>query len=180
MTGKLIAYFIYLMNNFRNRIRMRHYRYICGSIGEGVKLYEGVRFHNALNLYIGNNVAMNNDVWINAYGKVLIGDNTIIGPRVIIHSSNHKFDKLDIPIQKQGHTMEPVIIEDDVWIGASAIILPGVRVGKGSVIAAGAVVTKDIPPYSIAMGVPAVVEGNRRQSEEEYQTHPKSEYKSQS
>ena len=59
-----------------------------------------------------------------------IGNNVIIGPRVVIHSANHKYNDPDIPIQKQGHIFKKVMIEDDVWIGAGAIILPGVQIGK--------------------------------------------------
>jgi len=74
----------------------------------------------------------------------------------MIYTSNHRFDRTDIPMIDQGNT-EPkaVVIEDDVWIAARAIILPGVRIGKGAVIAAGAVVTKDVPPYTVVGGIPA-------------------------
>ena len=140
---------------------MKYYRSICGSVGKNVNLYEGVRVHYPQNLFIGDNVAMNNGVWINAVGGVHIGDNTIIGPKVVIHSANHRFERLDIPIQKQGHAKKAVVIEEDVWIAALCVILPGVRIGRGSVIGAGAVVTHDIPPYSIATGAPATVKKSR-------------------
>ncbi len=82
----------------------------------------------------------------------------MMGPDVVILTQNHKFDRLDIPMLDQGFKDEqPVTICDDVWIGARVIILPGVTVGKGAIIAAGAVVTKDVPEYAIVGGNPARV-----------------------
>jgi len=151
-------------DRWSERIRVRYYSHICGSMGSNVRFSEGVLVQNPSGLFIGNNVGINRDVWINAGGRVEIGDDVIIGPKVIIHSANHKFDSLDIPIRLQGWVKLPVVIEEDVWIAGGVIILPRVRIGKGSVIAAGAVVTKDIPSYSIAMGVPAAVKGSRKTS----------------
>ena len=79
-----------------------------------------------------------------------------MGTDVTIITRNHRFDRTDIPMMEQGFEEErPVYIGNDVWIGDRALILPGVHIGDGSIIAAGAVVTKDVPPYSIAAGVPA-------------------------
>lgn len=95
-------------------------------------------------------------------GNVKIGNHVMMGPEVIIYTQNHRFDRIDITMDEQGFSDEKaVIIEDDVWIGARVIILPGVTIGKGSVIGAGSVVTKTIPEYSIAVGNPAVVKKNR-------------------
>ena len=111
----------------------------------------------------------------NAVGDVSIGDhtriglhNTIIGPVVIgshvnlaqgitITDLNHIFSDPQKRIDEQGVSTDQVIIEDDTWIGANAVILPGVTIGRHSVIAAGAVVTKDIPPHSLAAGIPAKI-----------------------
>ena len=111
----------------------------------------------------------------NAVGDVIIGDhtrvglhNTIIGPVTIgshvnlaqgitVTALNHNFADSEKRIDEQGVSTTPVTIEDDVWIGANAVVLPGVRIGNHSVIAAGAVVTKDVPPHSIVAGVPAKV-----------------------
>lgn len=108
-------------------------------------------------LVIGDRVALNFNVIINADrgGKIRIGNNVIIGPMVIFRSSNHKFEKLEVPIRDQGSEPGYIIVEDDVWIGAGAVILPNVKIGKSSVVGAGSVVSKDIPPYSIAVGNPA-------------------------
>lgn len=111
----------------------------------------------------------------NAVGDVEIGDhtrvglhNTIIGPVKIGHhvnlaqgitvtALNHNFDDTTKRIDEQGVNTNPVTIEDDVWIGANAVILPGVTIGNHCVVAAGAVVTKDIPPHSLVAGVPAKI-----------------------
>lgn len=111
----------------------------------------------------------------NAVGDVIIGDhtriglhNTIIGPVTIgchvnlaqgitVTALNHNFEDSDKRIDEQGISTTPVIIEDDIWIGANAVILPGVTIGNHSVVAAGAVVTKNVPPHSLVAGVPAKI-----------------------
>lgn len=111
----------------------------------------------------------------NAVGDVIIGDhtrvglhNTVIGPvnignhvnlaqSITVTALNHNFADSEKRIDEQGVSTTPVIIEDDVWIGANAVVLPGVKIGTHSVIAAGAVVTKDVPPHSIVAGIPAKV-----------------------
>ena len=91
-------------------------------------------------------------------GKTIIGNNVMMGPDVCIYATNHRFDRTDIPMNKQGIDVErPIVIDDDVWIGARVIILPGVHIGTGAVIGAGAVVTKDVPAYAVVGGNPARV-----------------------
>ena len=111
----------------------------------------------------------------NAVGDVVIGDhtriglhNTVIGPvkignhvnlaqGITVTALNHNFADANKRIDEQGVSTNPVTIEDDVWIGANAVILPGVTIGNHCVVAAGAVVTKDVPPHSLVAGVPAKV-----------------------
>ena len=111
----------------------------------------------------------------NAVGDVIIGNhtriglhNTIIGPveignnvnlaqGITVTALNHNFSDSNKRIDEQGVSTSPVIIEDDVWIGANAVVLPGVTIGNHCVVAAGAVVTKDVPPHSLVAGVPAKV-----------------------
>ncbi len=117
---------------------------IYGSaIGEGLK--------------IGNNSSIGPYSYIGCSGYIEIGDNVMMSPRVSIYAENHLFDHPDLSIKEQGVKREFVKIEDDCWIAANTIILAGVTIGRGSVIAAGSVVTKDIPPYSVVGGVPAKV-----------------------
>lgn len=116
-------------------------------------------------LKIGNNVGINHYCFIGVRGNVIIGDNVIFGPRVNVFSENHNFDKLDIPIKNQGVTKKDTIIGNDVWIGANASIMPGVKIGNSCVIASGSIVTKDIPEYSVVAGAPAKVIKNRKNKE---------------
>jgi len=113
-------------------------------------------------LKIGNNSNIGPYAYIGCSGSIEIGDNVMISPRVSIYAENHVFDRTDMLMKEQGVVRQFVKIEDDCWIAANSIILAGVTIGKGSVIAAGSVVTKDVPPYSIAAGVPAKVIGSRR------------------
>ena len=134
----------------------------CKEVGQNLIVKSGVIILCPERLIIGDNVAINNNVWINAAGGISIGNYVIIGPNTVIHSANHKFDDIDIPIQKQGHYFKHTVIEDDVWLEAAVVVTPGARIGRGSVIGAGAVVVGDIPPYSIAVGVPARVMKSRK------------------
>ena len=108
-------------------------------------------------LSLGNSVGMNYRVSIDAScgGEIIIGDHVMIGPNVVMRSSNHRYDDLKKPRQLQGHVPGVIRIEDDVWIGANAVILSGVTIRRGAIIAAGAVVTKDVDSYAIVGGVPA-------------------------
>jgi len=108
---------------------------------------------------IGDNCAFNYNVMINADlgGKITIGDDCMIGPYSILRASNHKFASLDMPMNIQGHTPGQILIGNDVWIGANVTILPNVKIGDSSIVGAGSVVTKDVPPFAIVVGVPAAV-----------------------
>jgi maltose O-acetyltransferase len=106
------------------------------------------------NIYISKNV----NITTNEKSKISIGNYVMIAHNVMIIGGNHNIERTDIPMMFQGEGKQGnIIIEDDVWIGAGAIILTGVTIGEGSVIGAGSIVTKSIPPYSIAVGNPAIV-----------------------
>lgn len=91
-----------------------------------------------------------------ADARIIIGDDALIGAGVHVYVNNHRFDRTDITIAEQGYyPSEDVVIEDDVWIGANAVLLPGVTVGSHSVVAAGSVVTKSVPSRTVYGGVPA-------------------------
>jgi acetyltransferase-like isoleucine patch superfamily enzyme len=94
-------------------------------------------------------------------GDMRIGEDVIFGPMVFINEVDHGFDRRDIPMNQQTGGSGTIIIEDDVWIGYSAVLLKGVHISKGSIIGAGAIVNKSVPPYSINVGVPAVVKKYR-------------------
>lgn len=125
---------------------------IVVKMGENVNIEKGAEFFDSLE--IGDNSGIGVNCMLS--GKVTIGNDVMMGPEVFIYTFNHRFDRTDIPMWKQGHEeTKPVHIEDDVWIGSRATILPGVRIGKGSIIGANSVVTKDVMPYSIVGGNPA-------------------------
>jgi len=90
-------------------------------------------------------------------GPVTIGDSVMFAQNIVLSGLNHSYEDIDLPISRQKETTALITIEDECWIGANAVITAGVTLGKHSVVAAGAVVTKDIPPYSIAAGNPARV-----------------------
>lgn len=104
---------------------------------------------------IGNKTSINHYAIINGQGGVTIGNSVMIAAFVSIFAANHNFSDPTLSILEQGmSTKGGIKIEDDVWIGTHAIILDGVSIGKGSVIGAGTVVTKNVPPYSVTVGVP--------------------------
>ena len=113
-------------------------------------------------LYIGSNSGINAYSFIGAAGGILIGKNVIMGHHVSLHAENHKFDSIDLPIKEQGVTRRGITIGDDCWIGSNVTILDGSHIGKGCVIGAFSLVNGDIPEYSIAVGVPAIVLKSRR------------------
>ena len=115
----------------------------------------GVIRHLGIGLTIGDNSAIGAYSFLGAQGGITIGENVIMGPRVGLHAENHLYDDPTIPIRLQGERRQGIVIEDNCWIGASSIILDGVQIGYGSVIAAGSVVTKNVAPYSVMAGVPA-------------------------
>ncbi len=90
-------------------------------------------------------------------GPITIGNNVILAQNIVASALNHEYRNINLPIHEQKILTAPIIIEDDCWIAANAVITSGVTIGKHSVIAAGAVVTKNIPPYSVAVGNPAKV-----------------------
>ena len=130
-------------------------------IGEHVLIRDGVRIQGGDErtacCFIGDYSSINHNSSILFGGGVFVGKYVMIGPNVVITSGGHRFDDISIPMRFQECYFEKVTIEDDVWIGASSVILPGVRIGKGSVIGAGSVVTNDVEPYSVVVGNPAKV-----------------------
>jgi acetyltransferase-like isoleucine patch superfamily enzyme len=106
-------------------------------------------------LIIGDNVGFSPNCFLGVRGTIKIGRDTIFGPDVSLHAENHNFFDCDILIRRQGAVRLGIEIGENCWIGAKTIILDGVKIGNGAVIAAGAVVTRDIPPFAVAAGIPA-------------------------
>lgn len=140
-------------------------RGVCGKLilekcGKNVNIEKNAVFASSVTL--GDNSGIGVDATIS--GAAQIGDNVMMGPHCIIYCRNHAFDRIDIPMNQQGFQVEkPVVIGNDVWIGGRVTILPGVHVGNGVIIGAGAVVTKDVPDFAIVGGNPAKVLKYRNQ-----------------
>jgi acetyltransferase-like isoleucine patch superfamily enzyme len=124
-------------------------------------IYPGARLVHVYGLSVGKNFNINTGAHIDARGGVVIGDHVAIGPNAVIISSNHNWKETGRPLLFQGHKYAPVHIGSDVWIGANASVLPGVNIGDRTIVAAGAVVTRDTKPGSVVGGVPAREMGQR-------------------
>lgn len=137
---------------------------ICKNIfefcGKNVNIERRAYFGDGKGIFIGNNSTIGVNCKIQR--NVKIGNDVMMGEDVIIITNTHKFDDCNIPMRIQGSKILPVTIEDDIWIGSRVFILPGVKIGKGSIIGAGAVVTKDVPEYSIIGGIPAKLIRSRK------------------
>jgi len=106
---------------------------------------------------LGRDCSVNDFTVIRGGGGVRIGAGVHIGPHCVLSGISHSIDRVDIPICEQGKIRRPIVIEDDVWIGASVTVLDGVTIGRGAVIGAGSVVIRPIPAYAVAVGNPARV-----------------------
>ncbi len=126
-------------------------------IGTDSKIHMWARFYYPSNISIGKDTIVGDHIFLDGRAKLTIGDHVDIASSVMIYNSEHDLDSQTFKARE-----EPVFISDYVFIGPRAIILPGVTLGKGAVVAAGAVVTKDVPAFTIVGGVPAKVIGERK------------------
>ena len=150
-----------ILNKFRNFVltylvepsRYFYWKLFFQKLGRNTKIYGEIKVYGANNLTIGDNCSLNMYVFLDAgFSSITIGNNVTISPKVTLLTGG-----LLYKTKMRHHFGKEIIIEDNVWIASGAIILSGVKIGKNSVIGAGAVVTKDVPPNSVAVGVPARV-----------------------
>ena len=106
-------------------------------------------------LTLSSRVFIGRNTYIGVYQPIAIGKNTIVGAYSYIISANHRYEDRTVPIRDQGFVGEPIFIDEDVWIGTHVVILPGVTIGRGAIVAAGSIVNRNIPAYEIWGGVPA-------------------------
>jgi len=126
------------------------------TLGDGVYVAHHVMLSaSGGHIEVGERTTINPFVTVHGHGGVRIGSGVSIAPKVSIVAYNKRFDDPSAPIKTQGFTAQGIAIDDDVWIGTNAVILDGVSVGAGAVVAAGAVVTRDVEPGMIVAGVPA-------------------------
>lgn len=144
------------------RIRYEICRHMFASCGSNVNVEYGALINSGAKIHIGNNSGIGYKAFIS--GPLVIGHNVIMGPNCTFLSINRNTSLTDRPMLGQGYLPAAApVIEDDVWIGANVTVLPGVRIGHGSIVAAGAVVSRDVPSYSVAAGNPARVIKKRQQ-----------------
>jgi acetyltransferase-like isoleucine patch superfamily enzyme len=116
-------------------------------------------------LILGENSYISSFCVIGVNEQITIGKNVMIADAVSIRDTDHSHLRIDVPMREQGITTAPVFIDDDVWIGYGAVITKGITVGRGAIIGANAVVTKDVPPYAVVGGVPAKIIRFRNENE---------------
>lgn len=137
------------------RIRSAVGKCLFDKCGTNINIEKKANFGTGRHIEIGNNSGIGVNAQIR--GPLKIGNDVMMGPNVVILTNSHKYNRIDIPINQQENFVKGVSIGNDVWIGERVIILPGVNIGNGVIIGAGAVVTKDIPDYAIIGGVPAKI-----------------------
>jgi maltose O-acetyltransferase len=145
-----------ILGRFSKKFRALVCHQLFRSTGNNVNIEHGAYFGSGRLIVIGDNSGIGVNCHVPA--DICIGKDVMMGPDVLIigRNQNHRFDNLVIPMRLQGYQeSEPVVIEDDVWLGARVIVLPGITIGTGAVIGAGAIVSRDVPPYAICVGNPA-------------------------
>lgn len=136
---------------------------IITHMGKNVNIEKGAKF--ADDIYIGDNSGIGINSFVGSGTK--IGNHVMMGPDCLIYTQQHEHSSIEVTMDSQGMTSVcPVTIGDDVWFGARVIIMPGVTIGNGVIVGAGAVVTKDVPDYSIVAGVPAKIVKSRKGMED--------------
>ena len=161
--GKIIFFFSRIKNKCITAYIKKQFR----KHGKDIYISKGCVFNDPKNMEIGEHVYFGRNCIIQSvHGDIIIGSHVMFGPGVNIHGGNDRYEigggDMD-ELKKQYGDDPPVLIGSDVWIGANVIILSGAKIGDGAVIGAGSVVTKDIDPYSVAVGNPAKVIKNRKE-----------------
>lgn len=146
-----------------HHLRRLFYRVDGIKIGRGSTIHMGARFYDPHNIAIGEDSIIGENAVLDGRDKLTIGNHVDIASEVMIYNSQHEVNDSNF-----GATTGPVVIEDYVFIGPRAIILPGVKIGRGAVIGAGAVVTRDVAEFAIVGGVPATVIGQRKNKDLHY------------
>lgn len=148
------TYFQFFIPSRQKKICEKKFLYF----GENAEFRMGASAVNCSNIEIGKNVVIrpNSILMATVDGKIVIEQNVLLGSGVHVYVSNHKYDDTSLPIYSQGHSpSKPVTIKEGSWVGANAIILPGVTIGRNAVVGAGSIVTKDVEDFTVVAGNPA-------------------------
>jgi len=151
---RMIHYLIYITPPF---LSIFLWKLILGKTGKSIFIDSGVFFRYPTRVFLGNNVSINNNVefypsWFDKKATITLGNNIRVGPGVRFFAAGHDISDLNLEFNASA---SPIIIMDNCWVGGGAIILKGVTINEGAIIAAGSVVNKDVPSYSVVGGVPA-------------------------
>lgn len=175
---KLVVYYLFFYNLPNSRYLHLFNKCRCWYLSRILKIVTShpknrienrIYISDASKLKIGGNVRINENVFIQS---ATIGNNVMIAQNVAILSSAHSYDRLDIPMVEQENIVNvPPVIEDDVWIGRNVVVKHGVTIGKGAIVGACSLVTKDVPCYAVVGGVPAKIIKYRiaKELEEKYE-----------
>jgi maltose O-acetyltransferase len=161
---ELEVYLLHLIGFLPSHILRRFFYRLAGiKIGAGSTVHTGARFYNPINIWIGKDTIIGENAVLDGRDKLIIGDHVDIASEVMIYNSEH-----DIKSDNFQAVQKPVKLEDYIFIGPRAIILPGVTIGKGAIVAAGAIVTKNVEAFQIVAGIPAIAIGKRSNKELHY------------
>jgi len=156
--------FLKFISNFPSQtLRIFFLRILGAKIAKEVAVYSGIEFRNPKGLKIGKGTSLGDRALLDARKGITIGENVAFGSEVMIWSLQHDYNDINF-IGVGGE----VVIGDYVWLGSRCIILPGIKIGKGAIVAAGAVVTKDVEPYDVVGGIPAKIISRREEKDFDY------------
>lgn len=159
----LALWFIFFIPGFTGQwVRRKLLRHYLRSIGDDMVMHDRCWLTNPENISFGSHCNFAKGVFITGGGGVTIGNYVGFGPDTKVWSVNHRFEDPDTPWQLQGYDKLPVVIEDDVWLGADCFVMPGVTIGRGAILSAGTILMKSVPPFAIVAGNPGRVVGWRK------------------
>lgn len=161
---ELVVFILHIAGTIPSHSLRRLFYTLAGiRMGKGSVIHTGARFYEPSRIRIGDDTIIGEGAVLDGRGSITIGDHVDMATEVMIYNSQHDTSSDDF------HAItRDVVIKDYVFIGPRAIILPGVTVGRGAVVAAGAVVTRDVPDFAVVGGVPAAVIGQRKNTEPRY------------
>ena len=146
----------------RRQLSDLYWKNVLGKAGKQIRIRWDVIISHPGNCLIGDRVFIGDGCRLYANDRIEIGSDTMLAAECMLITRNHIYTDPQVSISSQGHKTAPIVIGRDVWVGFRCVVLPGVTIGDGAVVAAGAVVTKDVPSHSIVGGVPARIIGKRQ------------------